>query len=107
MLAGFCGVFCSGRQRYYSSGGWKMQWPKLSFLLFFKYFLVRIDCSDASNRSVFALIPKLTQDNQNKMKQQENKGIWPKSQLLGLAWSQHQAGGTIRSQHLGWTWSQH
>ena len=45
-----------------------------TFFFFFKYFLVQIDCNDASNRSVFALIPKLTQDNQNKIKQEENKG---------------------------------
>ena len=45
-----------------------------TFFFFFKYFLVRIDCGDASNRSVFALIRKLMQDNQNKIKQQENKG---------------------------------
>ena len=68
MPTGFCGVFCSGRQRYYSSGGWKMQRSKLCvfFIFFIKYFLVRIDCSNASNRLVFALILKLTQDNLNK-----------------------------------------
>ena len=31
---------------------------------FFFFFWFWIDCDDASNRSVFALIPKLTQDNQ-------------------------------------------
>ena len=36
------------------------------FFFFCNTFLVR-DCGDASNRSVFALIPKLTQDNQNKI----------------------------------------
>ena len=34
------------------------------FFFFFLWFW--IDCDDASNRSVVALIPKLTQDNQNK-----------------------------------------
>ena len=34
----------------------------------FFFFWFWIDCDDASNRSVFALIPKLTQDNQNKTK---------------------------------------
>ena len=67
MLAGFCGVFCSGRQRFYSSNGWKMQRLKLFFFFFSKYFLVQIDCGDASNKSVFALIPKLMQDNRNKI----------------------------------------
>ena len=39
------------------------------FLCFFlTYYFVVCDCDDASNRSVFALIPKLTQDNQNKTK---------------------------------------
>ena len=53
-----------------SSGGKKQQ--RLRFLLgcdggstdFFFLFWFWIDCDDASNRSVFALIPKLTQDNQ-------------------------------------------
>ena len=35
MPIGFCGVFCSGRQRYHSSGGWKMQRSKLCVFLFF------------------------------------------------------------------------
>ena len=30
-----------------------------------------LTCDDASNRSVFALIPKLTQDNQNKIETTE------------------------------------
>ena len=62
MPTGFCGVFFSGRQRYYSSGGRKMKWLKLCifFYFFIKYFLVRIDYNNASNRSVFALILKLT-----------------------------------------------
>ena len=38
------------------------------------------------------LISWVTQDNHNKTKQQKNKGIWLRSQHLGLAWSQHQAG---------------
>ena len=40
------------------------------FLFFFNTFLVR-DCGDASNRLVFALIPKLTQDNQNNIERTE------------------------------------
>ena len=35
MPTGFCGVFFSGRQRYYSSGGRKMKWLKLCVFLFF------------------------------------------------------------------------
>ena len=34
----------------------------------------------------------MMQDNQNKIKKQENKGIWPKSLHLGPARSQHQEG---------------
>ena len=36
------------------------------FFFFFNFFLVR-DYGDASIRSMSALIPKLTQDNQNKI----------------------------------------
>ena len=42
---------------------------------FFFFFWFWIDCGDASNRLVFALIPNMTQDNQNKIKQQKNKEI--------------------------------
>ena len=39
------------------------------FSFFLSFFLAfGLTCNDASNRSVFALIPKLTQDNQNKTK---------------------------------------
>ena len=34
---------------------------------FFFFFWFWIDCDDASNRLVFALIPNMTQDNQNKI----------------------------------------
>ena len=34
----------------------------------------------------------MTQDNHNKIQTTKNKGIWSRSQHLGLTWSQHQAG---------------
>ena len=43
-------------------------------VFFFFFFFVSssgLTCDDASNRSVFALIPKLMQDNQNKIKTTE------------------------------------
>ena len=52
-------------------------WKKITMNIFsFSFFvwLQKIDYNNASNRSVFALITILRQDNQTKMKQQENKG---------------------------------
>ena len=42
-------------------------WWKIFSDSFFFFFWLWIDCNDASNRSVFALIPNMTQDNQNKI----------------------------------------
>ena len=46
---------------------WKNTVNVFSFFLSF-FLAFGLTCNDASNRSVFALIPKLTQDNQNKTK---------------------------------------
>ena len=45
------------------------------FFFFVVNFLVLDGLRGASNRSMFALIPKLTHENQDKTKQQKNKGI--------------------------------
>ena len=41
------------------------------FFFFFFFFGSGLTCDDASNRSVFALIPKLRQNNQNKIETME------------------------------------
>ena len=41
-------------------------WEFGRFCVWFEIWVTVVWCGDASNRSVFALIPKLMQDNQNK-----------------------------------------
>ena len=64
---------------------WKKSTVNVFSFSFFVWFQ-RIDYDDASNRQVFALIPKVRQDNQNKMRQQENKGYDPGVSNQGSVW---------------------